>query len=140
LEEKEVCVDLNTKAGFKDCIKNTMRVFHYNYDFSNGALVDDPFEKDNWPSLEEVYYYCKYVIVQAKMEQEIPIMALVYIERFLEKTGLLMNHTNWRRIILITLVLASKVSKLSSSPRSGTMILLKMSITLKSCLKLVSKK
>ena len=43
------------------------------------------------------------------MEKEIPILCLVYIERFLTKTGLLMNHANWKRITLISLLLASKI-------------------------------
>jgi hypothetical protein len=43
------------------------------------------------------------------MEKEIPLMALAYIERLLTKVGVLMNHWNWRRIVLITLIEASKV-------------------------------
>lgn len=36
-------------------------------------------------------------------------MALVYVQRLLECTGCLVNHWNWKRIVLITLILASKV-------------------------------
>lgn len=61
------------------------------------------------PTLEELYYYCKYVIISGRMEKEIPILCLVYIERFLTKTGLLMNHANWKRMTLISLLLASKI-------------------------------
>mmetsp|Transcript_5435 Transcript_5435/g.6185 ORF Transcript_5435/g.6185 Transcript_5435/m.6185 type:complete len:121 (+) Transcript_5435:105-467(+) len=43
------------------------------------------------------------------MEKEIPLMALVYIERFMNHTGMLLNHWNWRRIVLIVLLIASKV-------------------------------
>ena len=34
------------------------------------------------PSLEELYYYCKYVIISGRMEKEIPILCLIYLERF----------------------------------------------------------
>jgi len=61
------------------------------------------------PSLEELYYYCKYVIISGRMEKEIPILCLVYLERFLTKTGVLMNHANWKRLTLISLTLASKI-------------------------------
>jgi len=61
------------------------------------------------PSDEEMYYYCKYVIVSGRMEKEIPILCLIYLERFLTKTGLLMNHANWKRLTLISLLLASKI-------------------------------
>ena len=43
------------------------------------------------------------------MEKEIPLMALVYIERFMNQTGMLLNHWNWRRIVLTVLIIASKV-------------------------------
>ena len=43
------------------------------------------------------------------MEKEIPILCLVYIERFLTKTGLLINFANWKRLTLISLILASKI-------------------------------
>lgn len=43
------------------------------------------------------------------MEKEIPILCLVYVERFLTKTGILMNHANWKRLTLISLILASKI-------------------------------
>ena len=43
------------------------------------------------------------------MEKEIPILCLVYIERFLTQSGLLMNFSNWKRLTLISLILASKI-------------------------------
>ena len=43
------------------------------------------------------------------MEKEIPILCLVYIERFLTKSGVLMNFSNWKRLTLISLILASKI-------------------------------
>lgn len=43
------------------------------------------------------------------MEKEIPILCLIYIERFLTKSGLLMNYSNWKRLTLISLILASKI-------------------------------
>jgi hypothetical protein len=107
--ESQYFVNVNTKDGFHDYMRHKMRVYHYNYDFIDDVLVIDEFESDYYPSLEEVYYYCKYVIISSKMEKEIPIMAMVYIERFLTKTGLLMNHTNWRRLIMTALIIASKI-------------------------------
>lgn len=43
------------------------------------------------------------------MEKEIPILCLIYVERFLTKSGLLMNYANWKRLTLIALLLASKI-------------------------------
>lgn len=61
------------------------------------------------PSEAEIFEYCKYVTTSSKMENEIPIISLVYIERLLLKTGLLVNKYNWRRLALVTLCLGSKI-------------------------------
>jgi len=70
-------------------------------------MIGDEFMGE--PAIDEIYYYCKYIIVSGRMEKEIPILCLIYIERFLRKSGLLMNHSNWKRITLISLILASKI-------------------------------
>lgn len=87
-----------------------MRIFDYNYDFEKDELnlntrVENPINS----TLEELYYYCKYVIITGRMEKEIPILCLIYLERFTQKTGLLINWANWKRLVLISLVLASKI-------------------------------
>jgi len=43
------------------------------------------------------------------MENEAPIIAMVYIERILRKTGMLVNKYNWKRILLVCMCVASKV-------------------------------
>ena len=43
------------------------------------------------------------------MENEIPIICLVYLERLIMKTGILLTVDNWRRLTLISLCLGSKV-------------------------------
>lgn len=86
-----------------------MRVFDQNYDFNKDELVGGESMYLGDPAIEEIYYYCKYVIVSGRMEKEIPILCLIYIERFLTKSGLLMNFSNWKRLTLISLILASKI-------------------------------
>ena len=43
------------------------------------------------------------------MEKEIPILALVYIERLLLKSGFGLTGKNWRKITFTALVMASKI-------------------------------
>ena len=110
--EYESHYQLSSKNDLKDYMKNQMLLFDNRMIFlEDGTVIPD--EDGNLcvdvPSEDEVYYYCKYVILSSKMEKEIPILALVYIERFLTKTGMLINHCNWRRIALITLIIASKI-------------------------------
>jgi len=98
-----------SKEGFKDILRFQMRIFDQNYDFDRDELVGGESMYLGDPHLEELYYYCKYVIISGRMEKEIPILCLIYIERFLTRTGLLMNYANWKRITLISLLLASKI-------------------------------
>jgi len=61
------------------------------------------------PTENEIYTYAKYVVLAAKMEKEAPIISLIYLERLMLKTGVMLNHWNWRRLVLITLIEAGKV-------------------------------
>ena len=86
-----------------------MRVFDYHYNFQEDMLKNYEDGYVDVPSLEELYYYCKYVIISGRMEKEIPILCLIYLERFFTKTGILMTGSNWKRLTLISLILASKI-------------------------------
>ena len=101
--------DVSTKDGFQQLIRFQMRIFDQNYNFDKDELVGGVSQYKGDPALEELYYFCKYIIIQGRMEKEIPILCLVYIERFLKKSGLLMNFSNWKRLTLISLILASKI-------------------------------
>eukprot|EP00347_Sterkiella_histriomuscorum_P022347 403330799 len=108
-KSNEIKIDVKTKQGFKDLMRFQMRIFDQNYDFERDQLVGGETVYMGNPTIEEIYYYCKYVIISGRMEKEIPILCLNYIERFLTKTGVLMNHANWKRLTLISLTLASKI-------------------------------
>ena len=61
------------------------------------------------PTETDIVDYCKYVTLACKMESEMPIIALVYVERLLMSTGILLNRFNWQRMLMCCLCLASKV-------------------------------
>jgi hypothetical protein len=77
------------------------------YDFLTDHFYDELQIVD--PSAEDIAAYSKYITVASKMENEAPVIALVYIERVLTKTGMLVNKYNWKRILLVCLCVASKV-------------------------------
>ena len=83
-----------------------------NYDFDTNRFIDlsrIPEQYLEIPSERDIYKFCKKVLVYSRMEKEIPIIALIYIEKLMITTGLLMNELNWRRFIFIALVIGSKV-------------------------------
>lgn len=85
-----------------------MRLFSERYDFES-EIMDEDLDFSIIPHEEEIYEYLKYVTVSCKMENEIPIICLVYIERLLTKTGFLITNENWKRLCLICLCLGSKI-------------------------------
>lgn len=96
-----------TKEGLQKYLKDAMLCFNEKYSIEKSVMEDDIELIE--PSIELLFKYCMYVIVTSKMEKEIPIIALIYLERLLQRTGVLVNETNWRRLILITFILASKI-------------------------------
>jgi len=113
------------------------QVYNLNYDFETRSYLDlasIPGQYLEIPSEKDIYKFCKKILVYSKMEKEIPIIALIYIEKLIMKTGLLMNEINWRRFTFIALVIGSKVFLflyLRKLFRFGMMNLLKMYILLK---------
>jgi len=71
------------------------------------VFYEDHFVVD--PCETEIADYCKYVTISCKMETEIPVVCLIYLEKLLINTGILLNKYNWRRLTLICLCLASKI-------------------------------
>lgn len=76
-------------------------------EYDNEIFNEDQFIP--MPSEKYIADYCKYVTISCKMENEIPIVCLVYLEKLLLTTGILLNKWNWRRLVLICLCLASKI-------------------------------
>jgi Cyclin len=56
-----------------------------------------------------IYNYIKNLVVRGQMEHEIPIVSLVYLERMVAKSGIRLNQNNWKKLIFIAFVEASKI-------------------------------
>ena len=102
----------NLHGGFSrpeqiEILRSQVKYFDERMDFEPEAFNDDVDLIE--PSAEDIAAYSKYVTIASKMENETPIIALVYIERILLKTGVLINKYNWKRILLVCLCVASKV-------------------------------
>ena len=96
------------KGSMKKYIEEEMVRFDCNFDIESGKMKEKNI-KAKTPSFETIFERIKEWTKRAKMESEIPIMALVYIERFMKKTGILINENNWERIVMVTLCVASKI-------------------------------
>ena len=71
-------------------------------------MSEDPL-LTNTPSKDILANFCKNIVITSKMEKEVPIIAMVYIERLLSTSGLRLSGYNWRKITFIALIMASKI-------------------------------
>jgi hypothetical protein len=61
------------------------------------------------PSLDSIKYFLSLIFNRENLSAECGVMALAYIDRLLSLTSLHLHASNWRRITLGALILASKV-------------------------------
>jgi len=90
-------------------IATSLRVFSERFEFENDELLTESMVPLISPSEADIFEYCNYVTQSCKMENEIPIICLVYLERLIMKTGILLTNDNWKRLTLISLCLGSKI-------------------------------
>ena len=103
------------ESAYVDVSEDKMRAFamtqlrHFDVRMEYDNLIFNEDQFIPMPSEKYIADYCKYVTIACKMENEIPIVCLVYLEKLLLTTGILLNKWNWRRTVLICLCLASKI-------------------------------
>ena len=96
-----------SEEKMREFAMSQLRHFDVRMEYDGLVFNEDTFVP--MPTEKYISDYCKYVTVACKMENEIPIVCLVYLEKLLVCTGILLNKWNWRRILLICLTLASKI-------------------------------
>jgi Cyclin len=75
----------------------------------NQQFYDPSLKSGVVPGEDEIYNISKNIIIRSKMEKECSIISLIYIDRLKKLTGIGPNDRNWKRLLFISLVLASKV-------------------------------
>ena len=84
-------LNVTTKEGFNSYLEMQLLKFHPNYNFDTEGMIEnwmcksslalvDTFVKER-PTQDEIYYYAKYIVLSSRMEKEIPLVALAYMER-----------------------------------------------------------
>jgi len=61
------------------------------------------------PSEESIFHFVNTIFKVQKLPAEPGVMAFMYMNRLIEKTGLTLEPSNWKRVILSCLLLSSKV-------------------------------
>ena len=61
------------------------------------------------PDPQTIFDFMADIIILTKMEKEVIILSLIYIERLIFNTGILITSRNWRRILLTAMIISSKI-------------------------------
>ena len=61
------------------------------------------------PDPQTIFDFMADIIILTKMEKEVIILSLIYIERLIFNTGILITSRNWRRILLTSMIISSKI-------------------------------
>jgi len=61
------------------------------------------------PGKWDVYGFLRDVMVNFRLEPEVSVVTLHYLERFHELSGIALTPDNWRRVVITAMMLASKV-------------------------------
>jgi len=96
----------NQNMDIADRIKH---VFEKTYNERN--ITPDDYNKRIKHTVDKssVQNYCKNIVITTKMEKEVVIICLVYIERLIVRTNMYLSAINWKRITFAALILASKI-------------------------------
>jgi len=105
--ESDYIIDVTTIDKFKSYLLKQAEVF--DDDFIYSAMHIPTRKYVSPPDPQVVFEFCANIMILTKMEKEVIIITLLYLERFIFNTGLLLTSRNWRRIIFITMAIASKI-------------------------------
>lgn len=61
------------------------------------------------PGKWDVYGFLRDVMVNFRLEPEVSVITLFYLERFSELSGIALTSDNWRRLVITAMMLSSKV-------------------------------
>ena len=105
--ESSYIIDVKNIQEFKLYLKTKLEIFNEDYLYiSNSIPAKRPMQS---PDPQTIFEFCANIMLLTKMEKEIIIIALIYIERLIFNTGLLITSRNWRKLIFIALLIASKI-------------------------------
>ena len=105
--ESDYIIDANTMVKFKSYLLKQAEVFDDDFIYSAMHIPTRKYVPP--PDPQVVFEFCANIMILTKMEKEVIIITLLYLERFIFNTGLLLTSRNWRRIIFITMAIASKI-------------------------------
>ena len=105
--ETNYIIDIDNINKFKEYLLKKFEVFDDDFLYYSMNIPLKRFMPP--PDPQSIFEFCANIMILTKMEKEVIIISLIYIERLIFNTGFIINSRNWRKIIFIALIIASKI-------------------------------
>jgi len=105
--ESNYVIDIANAEKLKNFILKTSEVYDDDYDYISAKILHKRFVQT--PDPQAIFEFAANIMILTKMEKEVIIISLIYMERFIFNTGVLINSRNWKRILFTSLIIASKI-------------------------------
>ena len=105
--ESSYIIEAKNIQEFKLFLLSKLEVFDEDYIFNSNSIPAKRLMQS--PDPQTIFEFCANIMLLTKMEKEVIIVALIYIERLIFNTGLLLTSRNWRKLIFTALIISSKI-------------------------------
>ena len=61
-----------------------------------------------FPDPQTIFEFCANIMILCKFQKDVILLCLIYIEKLIYNTGILLTHRNWRRIIFTSMLISNK--------------------------------
>ena len=105
--ESDYIIDINSIDELTYYLIKRSEIFDEDFNYLTMQIYERRYIPN--PEPQTIFDFMADIIILTKMEKEVIILSLIYIERLIFNTGLLINSRNWRRILLTSMIIASKI-------------------------------
>ena len=105
--ESDYIIDASSIEKLKSYLLKQIEIFDDDYNYISDHIPIRKYVPP--PDPQTIFEFCANIMILTKMEKEVIIISLIYLERFIFNTGLLLTSRNWRRLSFIIMVIASKI-------------------------------
>ena len=105
--ESSYIINTENIQEFKLFLISKLEVFDEDYIYFSNSIPAKRLMQP--PDPQTIFEFCANIMLLTKMEKETIIVALIYIERLIFNSGLLITSRNWRKLIFTALIMASKL-------------------------------
>ena len=105
--ETNYIIDVDNMEKYKDYLLKQFEIFDDDFLYYSMHIPQKRYMPP--PDPQSIFEFVANIMILTKMEKEVIIISLIYIERLIFNTGFILNSRNWRKIIFIALIIASKL-------------------------------